>query len=480
MAAILNWLWQGGIIALAAAAVLKGLAHAPAPARHLVSWAALLSVLAAPAAFFLAGAATASPPSGAAAAYATPLVHVPERWWTSLEIVLALWAAWTCAHAVRLAGTVPLLRRAVRTSRPVSPRRQARLAHWHRLRRSGRRARLVVSDHVQSAGVLGTGSAVIALAPSLLEHLRDDELDRVVLHEWAHVQRGDDAGNVVLLCVEALVGWHPAVWWAGRRIRLERELACDETVVSLTGSARQYAACLLRVADLRRAAAPGLPILAAVGSGALRRRLVHLLSRPHPRHRRVWRAAALGGSALLAALAPAAGRLHPIDSARQPSAASAGTPGAATTAPAPAVEPAAGTAAPDVRTRLAPAAELDRRAMPERRRSTSDATPERPRTQSRPGPDVNTPWFPAEVEPLALVAREPHTGLAARLAALVPPPRTTSHGPAGPGGDTDRRWSRPWRRATGAGVAVGRGARSAADATAGFFGRLGSRLGGAF
>ena len=37
---------------------------------------------------------------------------------------------------------------------------------------------------------------MIAVAPSLVETLDTDELDRVLIHEWAHVQRRDDLVNI--------------------------------------------------------------------------------------------------------------------------------------------------------------------------------------------------------------------------------------------------------------------------------------------
>ena len=38
-----------------------------------------------------------------------------------------------------------------------------------------------------------------------------------------------------------VAGWHPALWWIERRLHLEREIACDEIAVPLTGSAKAYA-----------------------------------------------------------------------------------------------------------------------------------------------------------------------------------------------------------------------------------------------
>ena len=125
------------------------------------------------------------------------------------------------------------------------------LPHWRRVRRDGRRATLVLSDSVTTAAVLGWGSPMIAVAPSLVRTLDADELDRVLIHEWAHVQRRDDLVNILQIVVRIIAGWHPALWWIDRRLHIEREIACDEITVAVTGSPKSYAQCLMKLASLR-------------------------------------------------------------------------------------------------------------------------------------------------------------------------------------------------------------------------------------
>src|SRR5262249_54897488 len=157
------------------------------------------------------------------------------------EAALALWAAWCAIAVVRVVRAAFALRRARTACLELPEQRRSSLAAWSRNAARGRRARLVVSADVQSAAVLGCVRPVIAIAPVLVDRLEDDELDRVVIHEWAHVQRRDDLANLVQLGVWAIAGWHPAVWWLDRQLRLEREVACDDMVVALTGSAKAYA-----------------------------------------------------------------------------------------------------------------------------------------------------------------------------------------------------------------------------------------------
>jgi len=106
--------------------------------------------------------------------------------------------------------------------------------------------------------MLGLGSPVIALPRGLVAALPDADVDRVVLHEYGHVQRRDDWATFAQASVEALLGWQQAVWWIGRNLCLEREVACDDWVIRRTAAPRDYASCLARVAGitLRQPALP--------------------------------------------------------------------------------------------------------------------------------------------------------------------------------------------------------------------------------
>ncbi len=46
----------------------------------------------------------------------------------------------------------------------------------------------------------------------------------------------------------AMYWFHPAVWWVARRVRIERELACDDRVIAAGTGARDYAGHLLEIA----------------------------------------------------------------------------------------------------------------------------------------------------------------------------------------------------------------------------------------
>jgi beta-lactamase regulating signal transducer with metallopeptidase domain len=277
MDAVLNWLWQGCVVALALFAMLRLLERARANVRYLVCWAALLLVVALPALPWLGSLGLRRDALGLAPVGA--IASVPDAWWTSGTVMVAAWMVWASVHTVRFMWAMVALRRARVRSKAFPTRVESLLSHWRHVRDEGRRPSLVLSEAVTTAAVLGCGAPVIAVAPSLVTTLDADELDRVLIHEWAHVQRRDDVVNVLQVFVRVLVGWHPAAWWIDRRLHIEREIACDEMTIEVTGSAKSYAACLVKIAGLKRSGERTALAPAVLTASGLRARVTRIVSR---------------------------------------------------------------------------------------------------------------------------------------------------------------------------------------------------------
>jgi beta-lactamase regulating signal transducer with metallopeptidase domain len=276
MDAVLNWLWQGGVVAVALRLMLFALERASANLRYGVCWAAALFVIALPALPSLQS--TPVLPEAFRATQGDAIVSLPDVWWTSMLVILAAWTLWAGIQIVRFVSAIIAIRRARAHSRAFPSHLESVLPHWRRVRRDGRSASLVLSDSVTTAAVLGWGLPMIAVAPSLVQTLEADELDRVLIHEWAHLQRRDDLVNMLQIVVRIIAGWHPALWWIDHRLHVEREIACDEITVAVTGSPKSYAQCLLKLASLRATPAAMLAAPAFFTPSSLRARVVKLVS----------------------------------------------------------------------------------------------------------------------------------------------------------------------------------------------------------
>lgn len=291
MTLLITWLWQGLAIAGLTVVTLRALPALRASARHATWWVALAAVLCIPAVLALGrdhAAVRIAPPNGDRAA-ALVLPAVPD--WVPLALA-ALWVVAALSGLARVARSWRLTRTLRRTSRPFDEARLLRLSVWSKHASTVRRpAELRVSNALNGACALGFRRPVIVIGRKLARALDDEALDQVVMHEQAHVDCYDDWTQLLQAVVTAVAGLHPAVWWLSRRIDLDREVACDDSVVARTGAARRYATALLDAAATAGPARRALTVIpgATARASALRRRVARLLDQPRDREGRLTR-----------------------------------------------------------------------------------------------------------------------------------------------------------------------------------------------
>ncbi|HEY5094363.1 MAG TPA: M56 family metallopeptidase [Candidatus Eremiobacteraceae bacterium] len=191
-----------------------------------------------------------------------PIVTLNGDW--AVAIFLA-WYLVATALIIRLIVGHIRLQRIKDRAVPLGASYQMRLAEWLRASRGSRVPRLLVSGAVEIPVAIGLFHPAIVLPADLVEHLTESEFDQIGMHELAHVRRYDDWTNLLQKIAETLLFFSPAIFVIGRQLSIEREVACDDWVVSATGGARPYANCLTRLAELA-AARPvtALPTLGAV------------------------------------------------------------------------------------------------------------------------------------------------------------------------------------------------------------------------
>jgi beta-lactamase regulating signal transducer with metallopeptidase domain len=86
------------------------------------------------------------------------------------------------------------------------------------------------------------------LIPAMADLWPADRRRAVVLHELAHVARYDCLTQSLAFAACTVYWFHPAAWWVARRLRIERELACDDRVIAAGAGPREYAGHLLEIA----------------------------------------------------------------------------------------------------------------------------------------------------------------------------------------------------------------------------------------
>ncbi len=130
--------------------------------------------------------------------------------------------------------------------------------------------------------VVGVIKPTVLLPFSFASALSPEQVEMLLSHELAHIRRHDLLVEVIQRIVEALLFFHPAVWWISRRVRIERENCCDDLVLAAGGKAKAYASSLVDMAEQTLLSSAKSPVAAAklnaVGPfSQLRQRIARLM-----------------------------------------------------------------------------------------------------------------------------------------------------------------------------------------------------------
>ncbi|HJR57393.1 MAG TPA: M56 family metallopeptidase [Rhizomicrobium sp.] len=281
---LLHFLWQGLLLAALLEVALPLLTGARA--RHNAAFAVLLLMAVTPVATFLvlhgqgSGLADAVPavmmPAllAGGVAYdlspAVPALNWPAwlvlLWFAGMAgLSLRALAGWWLAESLRRRDTMALPAELLARCEELA----ARLA-------VSRAVRFLQSSRVDVPVMIGWFRPVILLPISAIAGLPPQQLDALVMHELAHIRRHDAFINILLLGCETVLFYHPAVWWVGRRIRIERENCCDDLAVAHCGDAVLYVEAMTTLAG--RVLSGGMAL--AADGGSLKDRAARLLGVP--------------------------------------------------------------------------------------------------------------------------------------------------------------------------------------------------------
>ena len=275
---LLHFLWQGTAIAIAYAA-LRGLLarRLSAPGRYALASVALAAMAAAPPLTFLLIANVGASPSTALSAQAVWWTASAAEWQRLLPGVVSLWLLGVLVFSIRLFGAWRFTARLRSISHPAPAEWQQTLERIAERVGASHAVRLLVSSLVNVPTVIGWMRPVILIPVESLTGLSVEHIAALLAHELAHIRRNDYLASILQSIAEAVLFYHPAVWWISEQIRAERELCCDDVAVAASGDALTYARAL---AELESQQPRFKPAVAANG-GSLVNRIRRLIEPAH-------------------------------------------------------------------------------------------------------------------------------------------------------------------------------------------------------
>lgn len=191
-----------------------------------------------------------------------------------LCLLAAVWMAGTIAVVIRLTVAQRRWRGTVRQARAVSEREVTalqRVAHRSTVSAIPRLARSATGFAVTA----GFTRPVVLLPPACAADLEDDELDAVLAHELAHVERRHNLTAALSNAAGALFWFNPALWIARSRLEAEAEKDCDERVLHFVPDPPTYFSGMLKVSY--GFIAPQPAGVSCMSTSRLKERMDHLM-----------------------------------------------------------------------------------------------------------------------------------------------------------------------------------------------------------
>lgn len=327
--ALVHSLWEGALVALGAALLLRSMRGATSRSRYMVAVLALLlftglplrRVVATPSAsertWILERVTLRPNASTGSAPGPLPIpalrTRAAERLERALPWMVLVWGAGMLILLLRLAGGWLWLQRLRWRRAELAPDAlQRQLLGLCRRAGLKRAVTLLGCESLPGPSVVGFLRPAILVPTGWFLNMSPAHVEALLAHELAHVLRHDYLVNLLQSLLEVLFFYHPGLWWLSRRIRQERELACDAFATRLLGDPLPLAEALTHLERRGLDHVSLEPALAAHG-GSLMERIRHLLL-PPPRTS----STPMFGAAVLLALVLASG-LHLSAQSHDPS-----------------------------------------------------------------------------------------------------------------------------------------------------------------
>ena len=270
--AVGNHLWQSTLFALCAAGLAFMLRGIPARTRYWIWFAASLKFLVPFSVLFSLGSSLASiegtkgdlqpAPYYSLDVVSQPFTFTPialshsekttllSPWEPSAHLLSIVAAIWAAGSLILLCCWIIHWRRMAvdrRNARPATKGLEfSVLQRVQALQNMRRPIAIAISDTSPEPGIFGIWRPTLVWPRGISERLNEAQIEGIIAHEVAHVQRRDNLTAALHMLVQAIFWFHPIAWWLQRRLLEERERACDEAVMRLGGVPEVYAESVLR------------------------------------------------------------------------------------------------------------------------------------------------------------------------------------------------------------------------------------------
>ena len=185
-----------------------------------------------------------------------PALDVPtavthQSWTLEQKLTLGWLAGMLAMLGAMLTLHLRLLRRLRADGVPPSSRVVSILREAGELAGLRRVPQVCVTGAVRAPALFGVLRPVILLPQDVAESYDAAALKLIFLHEIAHLQRRDLWTQVLASLILAVHWFNPLAWWAGRRLRVEAEMAADALALKYTdaGEAHRFGTVLLDFAN---------------------------------------------------------------------------------------------------------------------------------------------------------------------------------------------------------------------------------------
>ena len=229
--------------------------------------------------------------------------------------ILPLWLAGIVLALLPLLVAQVRVRSIARNAIPAGKRWTDLVAATPSIRRFAGRVRILESPDASMPMTWGVFRPTLLVPGRADGKWADWQRRDILLHELAHVERRDCLTQLVAHVTCAVYWFNPLAWLAAHRMRVERELACDDRVINAGSRASDYASNLLDVArSLRAPSLTSQTAIAMARPSQLSGRLLAVLDKQRNR-RTVTRRLAAGTSFAAIAVALPVASLTPASAA---------------------------------------------------------------------------------------------------------------------------------------------------------------------